>query len=115
MQQTYRGPQPDAVSGRMWKPSSVLSAKEKTSRAYLVTNGKLSSFANAVAGCIRIKSTVTIAKIVQYLAIIIGFILVTVISFISGFAKLGSFELLIYTGFWCAALIAVSIGARKLS
>ena len=92
-----------------------LSAKEKTSRAYLVTNGKLSSFANAVAGCIRIKSTVTIAKIVQYLAIIIGFILVTVISFISGFAKLGSFELLIYTGFWCAALIAVSIGARKLS
>ena len=92
-----------------------LSAKEKTSRAYLVTNGKLSSFANAVSGCIRIKSTVTIAKIVQYLAIIIGFILVTIISFISGFAKLGSFELLVYTGFWCAALIAVSIGARRLS
>ncbi len=92
-----------------------LTSKEKTSRAYLVTNGKLSSFANAVAGCIRIKSTVTIAKIVQYLAIIIGFILVTIISFISGFAKLGSVELLLYTGFWCVALIAVSIAARKLS
>ncbi len=92
-----------------------LSAKEKSSRAYLVTNGKLSSFANAVSGCIKIRSTVTIAKIVQYLAIIIGFILVTVISFISGFAKLGSFELLIYTGFWCAALIIVSIAARRVS
>ena len=92
-----------------------LSSKEKSSRAYLVTNGKLSSFANAVSGCIKIRSTVTIAKIVQYLAIIIGFILVTVISFISGFAKLGSFELLIYTGFWCAALIIVSIAARRVS
>ena len=92
-----------------------LSAKEKTSRAYLVTNGKLSAFANAVAGCIRIKSTVTIAKIVQYLAIIIGFILVTVIAFVSGFAKLGSVELLFYIGFWCAALIIVSLAARKLS
>ena len=92
-----------------------LTAKEKTSRAYLVTNGKLSSFANAVAGCIRIKSTVTIAKIVQYLAIIVGFILVTVIAFISGFAKLGSVELLLWTGFWCAAMIIVSIAARRLS
>lgn len=92
-----------------------ISAKEKTSRAYLVTNGKLSSFANAVNGCIKIKSTVTIAKIVQYLAIIIGFILVSIISFISGFAKLGSLELLLYTGFWCAALIVVSIAARRLS
>ncbi|MBQ8135068.1 MAG: hypothetical protein IJ192_11780 [Clostridia bacterium] len=90
-----------------------LSGNEKTSRAYLVTNGKLSSFARAVAGCIKIKSTVTIAKIIQYLSIIIGFILVTVISFLSGFAKLGSMEMLLYTGFWCAAMIIVSIAARK--
>ena len=50
-----------------------------------------------------------------YLAIIIGFILVTVIAFVSGFAKLGSVELLFYIGFWCAALIIVSLAARKLS
>ena len=90
-----------------------LSGNEKTSRAYLVTNGRLSSFARAVAGCIKIKSTVTIAKIIQYLSIIIGFILVTVISFLSGFAKLGSMEMLLYAGFWCAAMIIVSIAARK--
>ena len=92
-----------------------ISGKEKTSRAYLVTNGKLSSFAHAVAGCIRIRSTVTIAKIIQYLSIAIGFLLVNIISFISGFAKLGSLEMLLYIGFWCIAMVIVSFFARKLS
>ena len=91
-----------------------ISGNEKSSRAYLVTNGKLSAFARAIAGCVKIRSTVTIAKIIQYLSIIIGIILVCVISFISGFAKLGNMEMLLYTGFWCAAMIVVSIVARKL-
>ena len=94
--------------------SEAMTGKEKTSRAYLVTNGKLQAFASAVSGCIRIKSTVTISKIIQYLALVIGFILVTIISFVSGFAKLGCMEMLLYTGFWCAALIIVSIAAKKL-
>ena len=92
-----------------------LSGKEKTSRAYLVTNGRIEAFAAAVSGCIKIKSTVTIAKIIQMLSISIGFVLVNVISFLSGFAKLGCFELLLYIGFWCVALIAVSAVARKIS
>ena len=92
-----------------------ISGKEKTTRAYLVTNGKIEAFANAVSGCIKMKSTVTISKIIQMMSIVTGFVLVNILSFFSGFAKLGVFELLLYIGFWCIALIAVSIAARTIS
>ena len=61
------------------------------------------------------KSTVTISKIIQMMSIVTGFVLVNILSFFSGFAKLGVFELLLYIGFWCIALIAVSIAARTIS
>ena len=92
-----------------------LKQTEKSSRAYVATNGRITAFSAAVSGCIKIRSTVTIARIIQVLAILIGFMLISVISFVSGFAKLGNGELLLYTGFWCAALILVSAVARKLS
>ena len=92
-----------------------LTGSERSSRAYVATNGRVTAFAAALTGCIRIRSTVTIAKIIQVLAIVLGFMLVSVISFVSGFEKLGGVELLLYTGFWCAALILVSAVARKLS
>ncbi len=92
-----------------------LTGKERSSRAYVATNGRVTAFSAAISGCIRIRSTVTIAKIIQVLAIVLGFLLVSVISFVSGFEKLGGIELLMYTGFWCAALILVSAAARKLT
>ena len=92
-----------------------LTSVEKPSRAYVVTDGRLSALATAISGCIVIKSTVTITKIIQILSIVIGFFLVTLISFISGFAKLGGLEILLYTCFWCIALIVVSVLARKLN
>ena len=82
---------------------------DDTARAYLVTRGKLSSFAKAVAGCIKIKSNVTISKILQYVAIVLGLIIVTMISFVSGFEKLGCLEMLIYTGFWSLTSILVTM------
>ncbi len=87
----------------------VMSETDDSSRAYLVTRGRLHSFAKAVSGCIRIKSNVTLSKILQYIAIVIGFVLVTVISFISGFEKLGCIEMLIYILFWAVATISVSM------
>ena len=87
----------------------VTSSVDDRSRAYLVTRGKISSFAKAVSGCIRIKSNVTISKIMQYVAVVVGLVLITVISFISGFEKLGCLEMLIYLGFWAIASIVVSM------
>lgn len=92
-----------------------INSVDKTSRAYVVTDGKLSAFAVAVLGCIRIKSTVTITKITQIISIVLGFLLVNLISFVSGFAKLGGLEILLYTGLWCVGLIIVSVVARKFN
>ena len=82
---------------------------DDTSRAYLVTRGKLYSFAKAVSGCIRMKSNVTISRILQYVAIALGLIIVTLISFVSGFEKLGCMEMLIYIGFWAITTILVTV------
>ena len=82
---------------------------DEKSRAYLVTRGKLSSFAKAVSGCIKLKSNATITKILQYIAVILGLALVTLISFVSGFEKLGCLEMLIYIGFWTITSLFVSI------
>ena len=89
--------------------NEALSSVDESSRSYLVTRGKLSSFAKAVSGCIRIKSTVFISTVLQYVSVVSALILVTVISFVSGFDKLGSLELLTYTGFWNLAAILMSM------
>lgn len=82
---------------------------DERSRAYLVTRGKLSSFARAVSGCIRIKTNVTISVILQCVALAIGLGIVTLISFVSGFEKLGCFEMLIYTAFWTITIMIASL------
>ncbi len=82
---------------------------EKETRAYLATRGRLSSFARAITGCIKIRSSVKLSVIIQAIGIIFGFIVVTAISFISGFDKLGIVQLLVYLSFWVvAALVAPS-------
>lgn len=88
---------------------NVTSTVDDKSRAYLVTRGKIASFARAVSGCIRIKSNITLSIIIQYIAVILGLLIVTLISFISGFEKLGCLEMLLYIGFWAAATIIIPL------
>ncbi len=87
----------------------VTSAVDERSRAYLVTRGKLSSFAKAVSGCIRMKSNVTFSKVLQGVALALGIGIVTMISFVSGFEKLGCLEMLIYIGFWSVTSIIATL------
>ena len=87
----------------------AMSSVDEQSRAYLVTRGKISSFARAVAGCIRVKSNITLSIIIQYIAIILGILIVTFISFVSGFQKLGCLEMLLYIGFWAVATIIIPL------
>lgn len=87
----------------------VTTSTEERTRAYLVTRGKLSSFARAVSGCIRIKTNATISVILQCVALAIGLAIVTLISFVSGFEKLGCFEILIYSGICTVIELAASL------
>ena len=89
--------------------NEAMSGTDDRSRAYLLTRGKLSSFAKAVSGCIKMKSNVTISKILQMIALGLGLIMITMISFVSGFEKLGCLEMLIYTGFWSITSIIATI------
>lgn len=79
------------------------------SRAYLVTRGKISSFAKAISGCIKMKSNMTISRILQCIGLAIGLATVTMISFVSGFEKLGCLEMLIYISFWSVTTLVASI------
>ena len=92
-----------------------LCSKEKTTRAYVVTNGRISALASAIVGCIKVNAGVKIANIIQMISVVMGFFAATGISMISGFAKLGNIEALLYTVFWCGMLILLSAIARKLT
>ena len=74
-----------------------------------MTGGKLTSFAAAVSGCIKMKSSVIAASLFQYASIIFGILIFSAIAFLSGFQKLGSLEVLIYIVFWALATITTSL------
>ncbi len=89
--------------------SDVMGTVDEQSRAYLVTGGKLTSFAAAISGCIKMRSSVVAASLFQYASIIFGILIFSAIAFLSGFQKLGSLEVMIYITFWAFATIITSL------
>ena len=83
---------------------------EETSRAYLITGGKASSMSRAVSGCVRIKQNISLAIMIQLIAVIVGLLIAATLSLYAGVSVMGSAEVLIYAVFWAAAtLIAPSL------
>lgn len=82
-----------------------MSVKEEESPAYISTRGKIYSLARAVSGCIRMKNSISIAIVIQAVAIILGLLLISVIAITAGLSGLGVLELLLYTVFWAAAAV----------
>ena len=89
--------------------NDVMGTVDEQSRAYLVTGGKLTSFAAAISGCIKMRSSVVVASLFQYASIIFGILVFSAIAFLSGFQKLGSLEVLVYITFWALATITTSL------
>ena len=85
---------------------------DEETRAYIATKGGIQSFARAISGCIRIKSNVTLSIFLQMAGIILGFVLVGVITFISGIARHNILELLIMYVF-CIIVGIVAPTIRK--
>lgn len=90
----------------------AMNGTEERSRAYLVTRGNISSFAKAVAGCLKMKLSVTLSNIFQWLSVGSGLMIVTMMSFVGGFEKLGCLEMLLFTGFWLLSSVIVSLIKR---
>lgn len=83
---------------------------EDSSRAYLITNGKLSSLARAVSGSVRIKHNISLAIVIQLISVILGILLTATLALYAGVGVLGSLEILLYALFWgAAAIIAPAI------
>ncbi len=93
--------------------NDVMTSVDEHSRAYLVTGGKLTSFAKALSRCIKMKGMFMIANLFQYTEIIFGMLICSMISFVSGFQKLGSVEILAYILFWLAATLITECLKKK--
>lgn len=83
---------------------------EDSSRSYLITGGKVSSLARAVSGSVKIKHNISLAIVIQLIAVIIGILLASTLSLYAGVGVMGSLEVLIYALFWgVAAIVAPAI------
>lgn len=81
------------------------SAVEEQSRAYLITHGKASGLARAVSGCVRIKQNISLAIMIQLVAVILGILIAAPLVLYAGVGVMGTLEVLIYALFWAAAAI----------
>ena len=79
---------------------------EETSRSYLITGGKAASLARAISGSVKIKSNISLAIMIQLIAIVLGILIASVLSLYANIGVMGSLEVLIYTLFWGVAAIA---------
>ncbi|MBR1482333.1 MAG: hypothetical protein IJ598_05120 [Ruminococcus sp.] len=81
------------------------SATEETSRSYLITGGKTAALARAISGSVKIKSNISLAIIIQLIAIILGILISAMLTLYVDIGVMGSLEVLIYTLFWAVAAI----------
>ena len=78
---------------------------EDSSRSYLITHGKAAALARAVSGSVRIKSNISLAIVIQLIAVILGILIAATLSLYANIGVMGSLEVLIYALFWAAAAI----------
>lgn len=82
---------------------------EETSRAYLITTGKIASLARAVSGSVQIKRNISLSIVLQLVAVVMGILLSSTLSLYAGVGVMGTLEVLIYSVFWGAATLIAPI------
>lgn len=75
--------------------------------ALLVTKGRPASMMRMLTACIREKSNITMATLLQTVGAILGFVLVAFLVFYSGLGQLSTLSLLLYQLFWIAAVLVI--------
>ncbi|MBQ7504857.1 MAG: hypothetical protein IJT79_06030 [Ruminococcus sp.] len=81
------------------------SQTEEKSRAYLGTRGKISSMVQGIAGCVHIKSNISLAIVIQLIAMILGLLLVATLCLYATTAVLGTVQIMTYCLFWAVAAL----------
>ncbi len=85
----------------------ITSVKEDSSRAYLATRGSFMSLLRAVSGCVKLKSNISLAVILQLIGVVLGIALIASIALFAGVGALKNLEVLLFVVFWAAAAIIV--------
>lgn len=87
----------------------ALKEKSAKARCYIGTRGKTSSLARAVAGCIRIKTNISLAVIVQLIGLIIMIGYGAIVSIMSGDLGISSFTITCFSIVWTIIDITVPL------
>lgn len=82
-----------------------MSKRDESSKAFVATEGKLHSLARAISGCIKIKDNISIAIVIQVLAVVLGVLIASIVSIFAELNGLNGLDLLLYIVFWAAASI----------
>lgn len=85
---------------------------EDTSRAYLATRGKVSSMVRAIAGCIGLRSNMTMGIVVSMFGVFLGVLLCATMVLYATVARLSIVEMILYILFWLAATFIAELVRR---
>ena len=85
----------------------ITSAKEDTSRAYLATRGAFIPLLRSISGCVRLKSNISLAVIIQLIGVVLGVLLMASVALFAGVGALKNLEILLFMVFWAVAAIVV--------
>ncbi len=86
---------------------------EESSRAYLATRGKFTSFIRGVSGCVRLNSNISLSVMIQLISIILGVLMCSLLCLYAGVQVIGTMEILIYSVFWAAAAVIAPLIKRS--
>ena len=100
------------VTGYASEIDKATSKTEDTSRAYLATRGKFSSLVRAVAGCIGLRSNLTLGIVVSTFGIFLGVLLCATMVLYATVARLSIVEMILYILFWLAATFIAEMVRR---
>lgn len=80
---------------------------QERSTALLATKGRPTAMMRMLTACVRQRSNIAAAVVLQNVAVILGFLLVAFLTCYSGLQQLSTSALLLYELFWCAAVLIV--------
>ncbi len=82
-----------------------MSRRDEASRAFIATEGRLHSLARAISGCIKIRDNISIALVIQIIAVVLGVLIAGIVAVFAGVGGLSGLDLLLYVVFWAAASV----------
>ena len=93
------------VPAKCHKDFQELSAPKERGKAWLQSLGPAASRLRALAAAQSVKQSITTGTVLQAAGLILGYVLIAFLCFTDSLSALGFLQLLLYQGFWAAAVL----------